>query len=115
MAASSSMMRMEPSEPPGITSLVSCLGTSCSLTALCIDGLPSGDWDHREIEMELGASAGLALNADLAGVLLNDAVGDGKSEAGAAALAGAVGGLGGEERVVDARDVFGRDAASAVG
>src|SRR4051812_42704807 len=114
MAASSSMMRMEPSEPLGITSPVSCLGTSCSLTALCIDGLPSGDWDHREIEMELGAGAGLTLNPDLASVLLDDAVGDRQAESGAAAFARAVGGLGGEERIVDAGDVFGRDAASAI-
>src|SRR5256885_119397 len=115
MAASSSMMRMEPSEAPGITSPVSCLGTSCSLTALCIDGLPSGDWDHREIKMELGAGAGLTLNADLAGVLLDDAVGVGERESGAATLARAVGGVRGEERVVDAGDVFGGETAAAIG
>src|SRR5437868_3700016 len=115
MAASSSMIRMEPSEPPGSTSPVSCLGASCSVTALCIHGLPGRDWDHREIEMELRTGAGLALNADLTGVLLNNAVGDRQAEAGATTFARTVGGLGGEERIIDARDALRREAAAAVG
>src|SRR5437588_9461016 len=104
MAASSSMMRMEPSEPPGRLSPASRLGTSCSLTALCIHCLPCRSRQHREIEMELRSRAGLAFNADLAGVLLDDAVGHGKSQAGAATLPRTVRSLGSEERVVDARD-----------
>ena len=64
-----------------------------------------------KIKSECCARAGLALHANLAGVLLDDAVGDGEAQAGAAALAFLRRGLGGEERIVDALNVLRRDAA----
>src|ERR1700689_2429843 len=57
----------------------------------------------------------LTLDVDFARVLLNDAVSDGEAEAGAAGLAVAARGLGGEERIVDAAQVLGSDAGAAVG
>ena len=56
-----------------------------------------------------------AFDMDLSGMLLNDAVGDGKAQAGAAALPVAGRGFGGEERIVDALEVLGRDAGAGVG
>src|SRR6266851_7177581 len=53
--------------------------------------------------------------ANLSSMFLNDAVGDGKSQAGASGLAFAGRGLGGKERIVDALDVLGSDARSRVG
>ena len=65
--------------------------------------------------MEGCAGADGALDVNLAGVLLNDAVGDGEAEAGAALVARLGRGLGGEERIVDALEVLGRDAGAGVG
>ena len=65
--------------------------------------------------MEGCAGADGALDMNLAGVLLNDAVGNGKAKAGAAPLAWSGRGLGGEERIVDALEMFGRDAGAGVG
>src|SRR5918993_3937952 len=62
-----------------------------------------------ERDAEGGAATGRALDGDVAGVLLHDAVGDGEAEAGAAPDA-----LGREERVVEAGDVLGRDADAGV-
>src|ERR1043165_6166130 len=56
------------------------------------------------------APPGRALDGDVAGVLLHDAVRDGEAQPRAAPDA-----LRGEEGVVDARDVFGRDADAGVG
>ena len=61
------------------------------------------------------AGADCALDMNFAGVLLNDAVGNRESEPGAAPVAGPGGGLGGEERIVDALEVLGSDAAAGVG
>ena len=58
------------------------------------------------------AGADGALDMNLAGVFLDDAVGDGKAQPDAAAVAGPGRGLGGEEGIVDALEVFGSDAAS---
>jgi hypothetical protein len=57
---------------------------------------------------EAGALAGLAGDADVAAVALDDGVADRQAEAGAGAL------LGGEEGVEDARQVFGGDALAGV-
>src|SRR5580704_6909654 len=70
---------------------------------------------EREIEREGRASAGMTLHANLARVLLNDAVGDRKSEAGAAGLAFARRSLRSKERIVNALNVFRRDARPGVG
>ena len=56
----------------------------------------------------------MTLHANLARMFLNDAVGDGKAEAGTAGLAFARRGLGGEEGIVDALDVLGGNARSGV-
>src|SRR5215216_3304629 len=64
----------------------------------------------RERDAERGAFARRALDGDVAGVLLYDAVGDGEAEARAAPDT-----LGREERVVNLGDVLGRDAHAGVG
>src|SRR3972149_4831417 len=75
-----------------------------------IDGL----LHQREFQMEGGALAGAALHPDLAGVLLDDAVGDRESQPGAAPLALVGRALGDEEGIVDAVDVLLRDAGAGV-
>ncbi len=60
------------------------------------------------------AGADGALDMNLAGVLLNDAVGHGEAQSGTAAVAGPGHGFGGEERIVDALEVLGRDARAGV-
>src|ERR1700687_3186818 len=76
-----------------------------------MDGLP----DPREIQGEGGAFARAALHADIARVFLNDAVGDRKSKTGAAILALRGRRLGGEKWIVDALNVFLRNARAGVG
>ena len=61
------------------------------------------------------AGADRALDVNFAGVLLNDAVGDREAESGAAPVARSGSGLGGEEGIVDALQVLGRDAGAGVG
>src|SRR5512132_2950223 len=78
--------------------------------ALCIDCLPY----QRKFEEERGPASGLAVHLDLAGVLLDDAVGDREPESGAAALSLAGSVLRRKKWVVDAADMFLRDAAAAV-
>ena len=58
------------------------------------------------------AGADGALDMNLAGVLLDDAVGDGKAKTGAAAVSRPGRGLGGEERIVDALEMLGSDAGA---
>src|SRR5271165_1878959 len=107
MAASSSMIKTEPGEEnsprPGVIRLTTASG---------IDRLPY----HGEFHGERRASAGLAVHADLPGMFLNNAVGHGKSQPGAAALAGLGRGLvlGGEEWIVDAVNMFLRDTRTGV-
>src|SRR3954469_6963565 len=69
---------------------------------------------HGEFHMEAGALAWLALDANLASVFLDDAVRNGEPQpsATAPALRGTT--LGGEEWIVDAMDVPGRDAAAGI-
>src|SRR5215471_1343393 len=76
-----------------------------------IDSLPH----QREVEIESCALLGRALDANLASVLLNDAVGDGKPQPGAPALAILRRSLGGEKRVVNALNVLLRNAFSGIG
>src|SRR5689334_3058688 len=86
------------------------MGAGCgAATALCIDCLPY----QRKFEEERGPASRLAVHLDLAGVLLDDAVGDGKSESSAAALSFAGGVLRREKWIVDAADMLLRDAAAA--
>ena len=60
------------------------------------------------------AGADGAHNMNLAGVLLDDAVGDREAESRATAIAGLGCGLGGEKRIVDALQMLGRDARAGV-
>src|SRR6266851_8385048 len=71
--------------------------------------------DQRKIQGEGGAFARAALHADIARVFLNDAVGDRKSKTGAAILALRGRRLGGEKWIVDALNVFLRNARAGVG
>src|SRR5271157_1829073 len=107
MAASSSTIRIDPSEEnssrPGTVRLRAVSGIDC---------LPH----QGEFHDEGGAHPGLAVHADFSGVLLNDAVGHGKTQPGAAAVAGL--GLrlvlGSEKWIVDAMNVFLRNARAGV-
>src|SRR5580704_14420379 len=106
MAASSSTIRIEPGETkssrPEDMRLMVASGT---------DGL-----SHQgELHGEGRALSGRALDANFSGVLLDDAVSDRKPQPGAATVAGLGFVLGGEERIVDAGDVFLRDARAGVG
>src|SRR5580698_1864340 len=65
--------------------------------------------------MKGGADAESALDVDFSGVLLNDAVTHREPETCPAALAGLGRGLGSKERVINAFEMFGRDAGSGVG
>ena len=65
--------------------------------------------------MESSAGANGAFDLNLAGVFLDDAVGDGEAEADTAAVAGFGCGFGGEKRIVDALEVLGSDARAGVG
>src|SRR5271157_1760605 len=67
-----------------------------------------------KLKVEGCAGADGALDMYLAGVLLDDAVGDGKPQAGTAAVASAGYVFGGEKRIVDALQVFGRDPGAGV-
>src|SRR5205807_7191981 len=61
-------------------------------------------------DTKCSAEPGCALDADVAGMLLDDAVSDGETKAGAAADS-----LRGEKRIVNFRDVFGSNADAIVG
>src|SRR5512135_2868669 len=68
-----------------------------------------------ELQVERGAFPRTAFHGDFAGMFLNDAVGDGESQAGAAGLAVARRILGGEERIVNAVNVLLGDALAGIG
>src|SRR3954469_19033699 len=115
MAASSSMMRIEPG--PAETSVGRRVSTaafdirfSCYKTFLNAHGLA----DHGEFQMERGACAGRALHVDLASVFLDDAVAHGEAESGAAAFAYAACILRGKEWLVDAAQIFRLDAGATI-
>jgi len=77
-------------------------------------GCGRGVAGYRELKMEAGSFADVALHGDLAGVFLDDAIGYGEAEASAFALAVAWCALGGEEGIVDAQHVLGRDAVARI-
>ncbi len=95
IAASSSMISTEPgdadSSRPAMARLTAASGIDCLS-------------NHGKFHDECCALAGLAVDADLAGVFLNDAVGNGKAQPGSAAVPGLGLVLGGEERIVDAME-----------
>src|ERR1035438_5929877 len=109
MAASSSMTRMRArlsTRPESLADADEFKGDSTS----GMNGFPQ----QGKFKMEGCAGADGAFDVNLAGVLLDDAVGDGKSQAGAAAVAGTGHILGGKKRIIDSFEVLGRDAASGV-
>src|SRR5713226_9657502 len=80
-------------------------GRNLALTRLRSHGRYNG-----KLHKERGAASGLALDRNLAAMLLHDPVHDGKAQAGAHADR-----LGGEERIEDARSNLGRDAGAVIG
>src|ERR1035438_4232491 len=112
MAASSSMTRIRAkplarAESPETAVADGFKGSSTS----GMNGIPQ----QGKLELKGCAGADGAFDMNFAGVLLDDAVGDGKSQAGAAAVAGFGGGLGGEKRIVYALEVLRFDATAGVG
>src|SRR3974390_3716945 len=106
ISASSSTMSTEPAGdgfpftlPRGMTA------------ASDMDCLPA----QGEVESEGRAATGIAFDPNLPGVFLNNAVGHRETESCASVLAFLGGRLGGEERIVDAMNVFGRNAGPGVG
>src|SRR5258706_16379748 len=91
---------------------------TAAVPAGCRVSTPASDMEclpaKREFEMECGALADGALDANLTRVFLQNAVGDGEAETGAAISAVARGVLGGKKRIVDAGDVFLRNAGAGV-
>src|SRR5271163_1528942 len=71
--------------------------------------------DQREVQSEGGAFARAALHADVARVFLDDAVSDRESKTGAATLTFRRRCLGRKKWIVDAVNVFLRDARAGVG
>src|SRR5580765_7342344 len=105
MADSSSIIRIAPIE------LVSSrLPADRLIMASGIDDLS----DHRKFHGERRAGSRRAVHTNLAGVLLDDAVGHGQAQSGASAVAGLRFVLGGEERIVDAVNVLLSNSASGV-
>src|ERR1700689_5787574 len=104
ISASSSMMRMAPARPGAPFNSV------CGITAVSdIFGLGNSLPAQGEIQGEGGAFPRMAFYTNLASVFLDDAVGHGKTEAGAAGLAFAGRSLSSKERIVNALNVLGRD------
>src|SRR3974390_674047 len=107
MADSSSTMSTVPSEDVSSGMLVKRLSAVSGIDHLA---------QHGEFHGERGALAGRAIDVNLARMLLNDAVGHRQAQPCASAVAAAgLLALGGEERIVDAVNVFLRDAATSVG
>src|SRR5258708_19377981 len=75
-----------------------------------IDRLPY----HWEMEVKGGALLGRAFNPNLARMLLNNAVGNRESKAGATFLPFRDGALGGEKRIVNAMNMFLGNSRAAV-
>src|ERR1700734_1197282 len=106
MPASSSTTRMEAVAALPLTgdSGAGVLkGRSSSVMGSGMDRIPR----QRKLKMKRCAGADGAFDVDLSCMLLNDAVGDGKTQAGTALVARLC--LGGEEGIVDALEVLGRD------
>src|SRR5580692_834537 len=111
ISASSSMMRTAPAMPGVPFNSEREMTAASDIFCLRGDCLPA----HGEVQGESGSLARMTLHANLAGMFLDDAVGDGEAQTGAAGLAFARRSLGGKERIVDALNVLGSDAASGVG
>src|SRR5208282_4227038 len=111
ISASSSMMSTAPARPGVPCNRLREMTAASDIFCLRRNGFPA----QGKIQGESRPGAGLALDTNLASMFLDDAVGDGKAEAGAAGLACARGSLGGEEWIVNALNVFRRDARSGVG
>src|ERR1700748_3103762 len=107
MAASSSMIRMRAA------------GSVETLALLCGTRMPASDMRgfpcHGEFEVESSAAANLALDLDLAGVFLDNAVAHSQPQSCAPALTLAHRQLGSEEGVIDALHVFQRNARARIG
>src|SRR6516162_4768248 len=104
MAASSSMISIEAaanSSRPEVMRLITASG---------IDRLPH----HREFHSECCALTRATLYPDLAGVLLDDAVGHRQPKSGAAGVSRAGFALGGKKRIVDAMNVLLRDPRTRI-
>src|ERR1700733_209435 len=111
ISASSSMMSTAPARPGVPFNKLREITAVSDIFRLRMNCLPA----QGEIQSEGGPGAGLALYSDLSRVFLDDAVGDGKAEPCAASLALTRRSLGGEEGIVNALDVLGRDASAGVG
>ncbi len=103
IAASSSMMRMRGG---GIRTGASGELAGTARVPSDMRGFPQ----QGKLKIKRSAQSHLTLHVDFSGMFLNDAVGDGEAEAGAAGLPISARGLGGEERIVDAAQVLGGDA-----
>src|ERR1039458_5096861 len=111
MAASSSTTRMLAKLPAGPESPpIAAAGEFKGDSTSDMNGIPQ----QGKLKMEGCAGADGALDMNLAGVFLDDAVGDGKPQAGAAAVAGPGHVLGGKKRIVDALQVLGSDPAARI-
>src|SRR5580700_6197450 len=111
ISASSSMMRTAPAMPDVPFIRVREITAASDIFGLGGDSLPA----QGEIEGESGSLSGMALHTNLASMFLDDAVGDGKAEAGAAGLTFARRSFSGKERIVNALNVLGGNAAPGVG
>src|SRR5271169_6750074 len=111
ISASSSMMSTAPARPGVPFNRLREMTAASDIFCLRRNSLPA----QGKIQGESRSGPGLALHTNLAGMFLDDAVGDGKTEAGAAGLAFARRSLGGEEGIVNALNVLGSNARSGVG
>ena len=107
MISSSSMTRIEPRpvERLAVSSDAAAVASACQACLFAACAPPRSRARERQREREARALADGAVAGDRAAVLLHDAVGDRQAEAGALADL-----LGREERIVDARQLLGRNA-----
>src|SRR5437660_4980051 len=106
ISASSSMMSTDPTG-----SVFPCSVPRDMTAASDIDCLPA----QGKIQCECSSGTGMTFHANLAGVFLNDAVGHRQTQASSAVLSLARSGFGGEERIVNALNMFRSDARTSVG
>src|SRR6478736_10361959 len=100
------MMRTEPAIARDSKSFILRGNTAAS----DIDGLPG----QRKIQMKRRSLAGATLHANLARVFLDDSVRNRQAQPGTSLLACLRCSFRGEERIVDPRNVFGRNATSSI-
>src|SRR5437762_5482805 len=108
MDSSSSTMRIEAGAPG-----IAARGFLANITASDMHSLSCSH--HGKFQMEGCAFARPALHTNLPGMFLNDAVSDRESEARAALRSRAIGRFCGEKGIVNALDVFLRNAAAGIG